>query len=236
MQLLRSLVFTTMFLVFTLLYAVFFVIASLVLPWRLRFALARFWGRVLLALLKGICGLGYTVEGAEHLPRDGRYVVLMKHSSSWETFAQAVVIPPQAWVLKRELTWIPFIGWGIRLLRGIAIDRGAGGRAVRQLIEQGTARLAEGCCVVVFPEGTRMPPGETRRYGVGGAALASEAGVPVVPVGHDSGYFWPRRGWLKKPGTIRVVIGAPIATAGRDPRDINLEAQAFIEAHSGPPA
>lgn len=236
MQLLRSLLFTSMFLVFTLLYAVFFVVACLLLPWRLRFALARFWGGVLLALLKGICGLGYSVEGSEHFPKDGRYVVLMKHSSSWETFAQAVVVPPQAWVLKRELMWIPFVGWGIRLLRGIAIDRSAGGRAVRQLIDQGKARLAEGCCVVVFPEGTRMPPGETRRYGIGGAALAGEAGVPIVPVAHNSGYFWPRRGWLKKPGTIRVVIGPPIQTAGRDPREVNEEAQAFIEAHSGPPA
>jgi 1-acyl-sn-glycerol-3-phosphate acyltransferase len=235
MQLLRSLVFTASFFVFTLLYAVFFVIASALLPLRARFALARFWGQVLLGLLKGLCGLGYTVEGAENLPATGCHVALMKHSSSWETFAQAVILPPQAWVLKRELTWIPFIGWGIRQLHGIAIDRGAGGRAVLQLIDEGRQRLAEGLWVVVFPEGTRMPPGQTRRYGVGGAALASEAGTCVVPVAHNSGYFWPRRGWLKKPGTIRVVIGKPIEAAGRDPRQINAEAQAFIEANSGPP-
>jgi 1-acyl-sn-glycerol-3-phosphate acyltransferase len=235
MQLLRSLVFTGFFLVFTLFYAVFFVIAGLVLPYRARFALARFWGRVLLAALRGMCRLGYRVEGAENLPSTGSHVVLMKHSSSWETFAQAVILPPQAWVLKRELTWIPFVGWGIRQLRAIAIDRGAGGRAVRQLIDQGRARLAEGMWVVVFPEGTRMPPGQTRRYGVGGAALASEAGTLVIPVAHNSGYFWPRRGWLKRPGSIRVVIGAPIPAAGRDPREINAQAQAFIEANSGPP-
>ena len=235
MQLLRSLLFTTLFLLFTLVYAVVFVIVAWALPWRARFALAQFWGHTLLALLKLICGLGYRVEGLENLPRDGKAcVVLMKHSSSWETFAQTVLVPPQAWVLKRELTWIPFVGWGIKLLHGIAIDRGAGGRAVRQLIDQGSARLAEGTWVLVFPEGTRMPPGETRRYGVGGAALASEAGERVVPVAHDSGWFWPRRGWLKKPGTIRVVIGPPIEAAGRDPREINAEAQAFIEAHSGP--
>ena len=235
MQLLRSLVFTGFFLVFTLVYAVFFVIACVFLPFRGRFALARFWGRVLLGVLKGSCGLGYTVEGAENLPVTGCHVALMKHSSSWETFAQAVILPPQVWVLKRELTWIPFVGWGIRQLRGIAIDRGAGGRAVRQLIDQGRQRLAEGLWIVVFPEGTRMPPGQTRRYGVGGAALASEAGTLVVPVAHNSGYFWPRRGWLKRPGSIRVVIGKPIQAAGRDPRDINAEAQAFIEANSGPP-
>jgi len=235
MQLLRSLVFTGLFLVFTLLYAVFFVIASVFMPFRARFALARFWGRALLGLLKGVCGLDYRVEGAGNLPASGCHVVLMKHSSSWETFAQAALLPPQVWVLKRELTWIPFVGWGLHQLRAIAIDRGAGGRAVRQLIDEGTKRLKEGMWVVVFPEGTRMPPGQTRRYGVGGAALASEAGTLVVPVAHNSGYFWPRRGWLKKPGTIRVVIGKPIVAAGRDPREVNAEAQAFIEANSGPP-
>ena len=119
-------------------------------------------------------------------------------------------------------------------MQAIAIDRSAGGTAVRQLIDQGKQHLQRGHWVVVFPEGTRMPAGQTRRYGVGGAALAVEAGVLVLPVAHNAGYFWARQGLLKKPGVVRVVIGPPIATAGRDPRDINAEAQAFIEAHSGP--
>ena len=233
MQLLRSLLFTSFFLLFTFLYAIFFVIACLVLPLRGRFALARAWGVVLLAVLRFTCRLDYRVEGRENLP-SGCHVALMKHSSSWETFAQAVILPPQAWVLKRELTWIPFVGWGLRQLRAIAIDRGAGGVAVRQMIEQGRERLADGMWIVVFPEGTRMPPGETRRYGVGGAAIAAETGCLIVPVAHNSGYYWPRRGWLKKPGTIRVVIGKPIVAQGRDPREINEEAQRFIEANSGP--
>jgi 1-acyl-sn-glycerol-3-phosphate acyltransferase len=139
-------------------------------------------------------------------------------------------------VLKRELTWIPFVGWGVRLLDCIAINRGAGGVAVRQLIEQGRDRLARGRWIVVFPEGTRMAPGQTRRYGVGGAAVAADTGTRIVPVAHNAGHFWPRRGLLKRPGVIRVVIGAPIDTRGRDPREINEEAQRFIEAHSGPPA
>jgi 1-acyl-sn-glycerol-3-phosphate acyltransferase len=233
MQLLRSLLFTSFFLLFTFLYAIFFVIACLVLPYRARFALARAWGIVLLAVLRLTCRLDYRIEGRENLPA-GCHVALMKHSSSWETFAQAVILPPQAWVLKRELTWIPFVGWGLRQLRAIAIDRGAGGVAVRQMIEQGRKRLADGMWIVVFPEGTRMPPGETRRYGVGGAAIAAETGCLIVPVAHNSGYYWPRRGWLKKPGTIRVVIGKPIVAQGRDPREINEEAQRFIEANSGP--
>lgn len=235
MAFLRSLAFTAFFLLFTLLYAIFFALASLFLPLRLRFALARNWARVLLGALRHLVGLDYVVEGRENLPA-GTHVALMKHSSAWETFAQAVILPPQAWVLKRELTWIPFVGWGLRQLHAIAIDRGAGGAAVRQLIEQGRRRLDEdGLWIVVFPEGTRMPPGQTRRYGVGGAAVAEATGRMVVPVAHNAGYFWPRRGLMKQPGTIRVVIGPPIATAGRDPREVNAEAQRFIEAHSGPP-
>src|SRR5690606_17542796 len=232
MQFLRSLIFTGFFLLFTFFYAIFFVVASLFLPWRGRFALARFWARTILGVARVVCGLDYRVEGAHHIPAGEACIALVKHSSSWETVAQAVLLPPQVWVLKRELTWIPFVGWGIRQLQAIAIDRGAGGSAVRQLIEQGRKRLAAGQWIVVFPEGTRMPPGETRRYGVGGAAVAAETGARIVPVAHNAGYFWPRRGLLKKRGTIRVVIGPPVETRGRDPREINEEVQRFIEAHS----
>jgi 1-acyl-sn-glycerol-3-phosphate acyltransferase len=236
MQMLRSLLFTGFFLVFTFLYAILFVSIGLFLPWRGRFAMARYWARVLLGALRLLCRLEYRVEGAANLPVGEPCIALMKHSSSWETFAQAALLPPQVWVLKRELTWIPFVGWGVRLLDCIAINRGAGGVAVRQLIEQGRERLARGQWIVVFPEGTRMAPGQTRRYGVGGAAVAADTGTRIVPVAHNAGYFWPRRGLLKRPGVIRVVIGAPIDTRGRDPREINEEAQRFIEAQSGPPA
>jgi len=235
MQLLRSIVFTVFFLLFTFCYAIFFVVVSIFLTWRGRTALARNWARTLLGACRLLCRLDYRVEGAENIPANEACIALMKHSSSWETFAQAALLPSQVWVLKRELTWIPFVGWGVRQLHCIAINRGAGGAAVRQLIEQGRDRLARGCWIVVFPEGTRMPPGETRRYGVGGAAVAVDTGARIVPVAHNAGYFWPRRGLLKKPGTIRVVIGAPIDPAGRDPREINEEVQRFIEAHSGPP-
>jgi 1-acyl-sn-glycerol-3-phosphate acyltransferase len=101
---------------------------------------------------------------------------------------------------------------------------------VSQVIEQGAQRLQEGDWVVMFPEGTRMPAGQTRRYGVSGALLASQTGKLIIPVAHNAGYFWPRRGLLKKPGTVRVVIGPPITATGRDPRDINAEAQAWIES------
>lgn len=229
MQLLRSLIFTGFFLLWTFVYGIFFSIVCPFLPFPRRFALARIWGKVLLWTLKWTCGLDYRIEGLENLPK-GNHVALWKHSSSWETVAMAVVIPRQVWVLKRELTWIPFVGWGIRLLHAIAIDRRSGHSAVSQVVKQGKQRLAEGSWIVIFPEGTRMPPGETRRYGASGALLASEAGVLIVPVAHDAGRYWPRRGLLKKPGTILVSIGPPIVAAGRDARVINEEAQTWIES------
>ena len=231
MQVVGSLVFTAFFLLWTFCYGIFFTLVTPWMPFRGRFALARVWARVILWVLRWTCRLDYSVEGREHLPA-GNHIAYIKHSSSWETVAQTLLVPPQVWVLKRELTWIPFVGWGIRLLHAIAIDRGSGSVAVRSVLEQGKARLAEGAWIVVFPEGTRVAAGETRKYGVSGALLASETGHWIVPIAHDAGYYWPRRGLIKKPGTIRVIIGPPIVAAGRNPRDINAEAQAWIEANS----
>ena len=231
MQWLGSLAFTIFLFLWTGFYAVSFVIVGLFMPFRTRFALARGWARPLLAALRLCCGLGYRIEGAERMP-SGNHIALIKHSSSWETFAQVVLVPPHVWVLKRELMWVPFLGWALWLMRAISINRGAGHAAVRSVREQGRKRLAEGEWIVIFPEGTRMAPGETRRYGISGALVAAESGRLIVPIAHDAGYYWPRRGLYKKRGTIRVVIGPPIVAAGRDPREVNAEAQQWIEAHS----
>ena len=228
MQWIASFVYTTLLFVWVLLFAVFFNIACLFVPLRTRFVLARHWANVILGGLRLICRLDYRVEGRENLPPGG-HVALWKHSSSWETFAMATECPPQVWVLKRELLWIPFVGWGIRQMHAIAIDRGSGHSAVKRVVARGKRYLADGIWVMVFPEGTRMAAGETRKYGVSGALLAREAGCLVVPIAHDAGYYWPRRGLLKKRGTITVVIGKPIDPAGRDPREVNEEAQAWIE-------
>src|SRR5688572_7975224 len=229
MQYAGSLFFTAFFLLWTLYFGIVFAVVCTFLPFPRRFTVARAWSRSLLAVLKWTCRLDYRVEGAENMPA-GAHVALWKHSSSWETFAMVAVFPRQVWVLKRELLWVPFVGWGIRLMHAIAIDRRSGHSAVSQVVEQGTQRLAEGDLVMVFPEGTRMPPGETRKYGVSGALLAAQAGRFIVPVAHDAGFYWPRRGLLKKPGTIRVVIGPPIDARGRDPRDVNEQAQRWVEA------
>ena len=136
------------------------------------YAVAIAWSRSVMRLLKVTCGLDYSVDGLEHLTADTR-IVLMKHSSAWETIAQLLIFPRQSWVLKRELLWIPIFGWVVRLLEPIAIDRRGGRVAVQQVLDQGKERLLAGRCVVIFPEGTRMPAGHTRRYGISGALLAT---------------------------------------------------------------
>jgi 1-acyl-sn-glycerol-3-phosphate acyltransferase len=228
LQFLGSLFFTAFLFLWTFFYAIPFVIACCLLPFPRRFPLVRWYARVMLWVLKWSCGLTHRIEG-EPLP-PGAHIALWKHSSSWETIAMMVVFPRQVWVLKRELLWIPVVGQGLQLMHAIAIDRKAGHSAVSQVVEQGQARLAEGDWVMVFPEGTRMQQGETRRYGVSGALLASTANVLVVPVAHDAGRYWPRRGLMKKPGVIRVVIGKPVAAAGRDVREVNAEVQEWIES------
>jgi 1-acyl-sn-glycerol-3-phosphate acyltransferase len=226
-QLLKSLVFTAWLFVGTALYAVVVLLLGW-LPGNRIYAVARSWSRSQLWVLKTLCGLDFRVEGLENVP-SGTHVSMWKHSSAWETIAQAAILPPQAWVLKRELMWIPLVGWAIHFMKPIAINRKAGAAAINQVIQQGTERLKSGLWILIFPEGTRTAIGETRRYGVSGALLASRARCKVLPIAHNAGYFWPRRGWLKKPGIIRVVIGPPIEAADRDPREINEDAKRWIE-------
>ena len=204
------------------------VLPTALLSRRVTYAAAAAWVGSVLFLLRWLCNLDHVVEGREHLPATSS-VVLVKHSSAWETLAQFKIFPRQTWVMKRELTWVPVFGWVLLALRPIAIDRKGGRTAVQQVLDQGRQRLAEGIWVVIFPEGTRVPAGETRRYGMSGALLAEAAGLPVVPVAHNAGDYWPRRSWRKRPGTIRVVIGPPIPTAGVDPRLVNERTQRWIE-------
>jgi 1-acyl-sn-glycerol-3-phosphate acyltransferase len=229
MQLLRSILFTVLFFSITALYAIA-VLATVWMPHRERCALARSWGTVLLWLVDKLCGLTYRVTGIENLP-PGAHIAMWKHSSSWETFAQAVIFPAQSWVLKREIMWIPLVGWATHFMRPIAIDRGSGVSAMKRVLAQGKNRLDNGLWVMIFPEGTRVGVNETRKYGVSGAWLAAHVGCKIIPVAHDAGKFWPRRGWVKKAGTIQVVIGPPIETVGRDPRSINSDVQTWIEAN-----
>jgi 1-acyl-sn-glycerol-3-phosphate acyltransferase len=179
-------------------------------------------------LARAILGIRWKVEGRSHLPRKPA-VILAKHQSAWETMAFQLIFPPQVHVLKRELLWIPFFGWGLALMSPIAIDRSRGIAALRRIARRGAERLAQGFWVVVFPEGTRVAPGERRAYQLGGAWLAAAAGAPVVPVAHNAGLLWRRNAFVKRPGTVTVRIGPAIESIGRDPKTINALAEAWIE-------
>lgn len=198
-------------------------------PFKWKWALARAWANYNLWAGKFFCGMEVVTEGSENLP-DEPSVALIKHTTAMETYWQIAALPPQVWVLKRELLLIPLFGWGVGMvMKPIAINRKAGGSAVKQVIEQGKDRLAQGLWISIFPEGTRVPPGETRRYGISGAAVATEFGCPVVPVAHNAGDLWPRRGLHKHAGTIRFCIGPPIDTTRQPPKETNLIAQNWIE-------
>jgi len=198
-----------------------------------RWAVAAGWGDTCLWAGNFFCGMDVSTEGTENIP-DEPCVFLIKHTTAMETYWQIAALPRSSWVLKRELLWLPVFGWALGLvMKTIAINRKAGGPAVKQVIEKGQDRIASGMSVCIFPEGTRMPPGETRRYGVSGAALAKAAGCLIVPVAHNAGDFWPKRGLRKYPGKIRFCIGPPIDAGDRPPKETNLLAQEWVENKMG---
>ncbi len=224
---LRSTLFALALCLVTPPYAVF-ALLTFPLPRMTRYRLISGWSRLVIRLARWILGIEWRVEGRENLPSRPA-VILAKHQSAWETMAFQLIFPPQVLVLKRELLWIPFFGWGLALMSPIAINRARGTRSLRTIARRGRERLAQGFWVVVFPEGTRVPPGAQREYHPGGAWLASASGAPVVPVAHNAGLLWPRNAFLKRPGTVTVRIGPPIEAADRDPKTINHLAKTWIE-------
>ena len=213
---------------------IFFSIFALILwplPFQWRYELVSQWAVFNLWLLKVICGIRYEVEGGENIP-DEPCVIMCKHQSSWETLALQALFPPQVWVLKRELLWIPFFGWGLASLKPIAIDRRAGRKALNQVIEQGRKRLDSGAWVVIFPEGTRIPSGQIGEFGMGGAFLAAKTGYSIIPVAHNAGKAWPKHGFLKYPGVIKLVIGNKIVIDENMKKvsDINKQVYQWMES------
>ena len=198
------------------------------------------WARFNICTLAWLCGVRHRVTGTENIP-SGPAIIIANHQSAWETLAFQLIFPAQSYLLKRELLWIPIFGWGLALNRPIAINRSRKIRALDTLVKEGVIRLKEGRWLVIFPEGTRRTPGEMAKFQVGGAMIAAKSGYPVVPVVHNSGVFWPKRSFLKYPGTIDVVIGPVIASRGKKARQINREAEQWIlsgqkelqGAHSG---
>ena len=223
----RSLIFLLLQFILT---PIFSTLALLTFPFPplTRYRLISSYARTMIWLLRVVCGIRHEVRGIENIPKEPS-IVLCKHQSAWETLALQVIFPPQAWVLKRELLWLPFFGWGLAMASPIAINRSNGKGAVKQLLKQGKERLTQGFCVVIFPEGTRVPYGTRGQYKMGGALLAASSGAPVIPVAHNAGRLWGRNAFYKHPGLITMSIGKPIVTQGRKAEEINAETEAWIE-------
>jgi len=209
---------------------VFAIIALLTFPFAplTRYRIITVWSRLMVAAAGVICGIRYRVRGAENIPPDP-CIILSKHQSAWETLAFQVILPPHVWVLKRELLWIPFFGWGLAMLSPIAIDRSAGARALRQTLEQGRERLRQGFSIVIFPEGTRIAPGARGTYHPGGAWLAVKTAAAVLPVAHNAGECWRRNAFLKHPGLITVSIGPALPSQNASAQELSARVARWIE-------
>ena len=225
----RSLLFTLITAVFTVFYSALCLIAWAILPVNGRYRIIQFWTLTEIWLLRVLCGIHYHVEGVGNIPKDRAGVVLCKHQSTWETFFLPQFFFPATVILKRELFWVPFFGWGMATIAPIAIDRNNQKSAMQQIIEQGKRHLQQGRWIIVYPEGTRTLPGHVGKYRSGGARLAVEAGSPVLPVAHNAGYFWPKQGFLKRPGTVQVAFGPLIETTGKTAEEVLAEAKNWIE-------
>jgi 1-acyl-sn-glycerol-3-phosphate acyltransferase len=215
----------------SLLTVVFALLALLTFPFSIwvRYRVITSWNRLIVWLARWLCGIRYELIGLENLPATPS-IIMAKHQSAWETIALPVLLPPMAIVLKRELLRIPFFGWGMAMLKPIAIDRGDGRAALKQITEQGKQRLADGLGVLIFPEGTRVAVGEMGKYNIGGAWLATHADSLVVPVAHNAGQCWPKGAFLKHAGLITVSIGPAINPQGMKADALNKAVQTWIEA------
>lgn len=198
------------------------------LPFSIRHSISVYWAKFVLFAVRICCGIDHEVEGLEHLEGIKSAVVLSKHQSAWETIAYKTFLPTQTSLLKRSLLWFPIWGWGLATLRPIAIERKNQREALRVLMEKGKQCLNEGIWVITYPEGTRTAPGTQKPFSAGGAMLAHKAGYPIVPIAHNAGTLWPRYSFLKYPGTIKVKIGPVIETHGKKPKEINAEAEAWV--------
>ncbi len=226
---LRSCLFSLLMILVTVPFS-FFCLGAQFFSRRYSLAVALAWMALIIGMLKTICHIDYKITGLENIPADRVGVVLSKHQSMWETFLLPLFFYNAAIIAKREILWIPFMGWAFTAIAPIIINRSEKASALEQIMQKGQACLAAGRWIIVYPEGTRIPYGKVGNYRSGGARVAVAAGCPVLPVAHNAGRFWPKRRFIKYPGTIEVVIGKPIETIGRQASDVTHEAKDWIEA------
>jgi 1-acyl-sn-glycerol-3-phosphate acyltransferase len=222
----RSGFFWLFFLPATMLAAIFLPVLILT-PLKFRIGLIKLWINFSLFLLRFFCNLDYEISGLENIPDNG-FIVMSKHSSTWETIVIQRFFKPMVWVVKKELTRIPFFGWGLVAMNAIALNRGTGRKAIKQLIEESRQRMEEGRILMLFPEGTRVLPGQVKPFRLGGAIVAEKTGYVILPIAHNAGEFWPRHSWIKWPGKIKMVVGEPIHPAGKSPDEIIREVGSWI--------
>jgi len=226
---LRSFLFAIGMLVLSPLFSILVILIAPFTSNVARSRVASYWAHCSLFWLKLTCNLKFEVRGRENIPNHPS-IILCKHQSAWETIALQTIFPPQIWVLKRELMYIPILGWAWWALDAIPIDRSAGREALKKLVTHGKDRLQKGLWVVIFPEGTRIAPGARGKYHIGGAWLATHTQTTVVPVAHNAGLFWRKNAFIKQPGTITVSIGKPIETVGLKTDALNQQVEDWIEA------
>ena len=232
MSAVRSTLFMVWALIWSVLVAPLVVIAALLLRGRWGYHAGKVWRLGIQWGVENLLGIRPKVIGLENMPQEP-CVILSKHQSAWETMTLQDYVPKGAYcvfVLKKELLSVPFIGWGLAAMKMISIDRKAGKDALDQVVQQGRERLQQGFYVIVFPEGTRVAPGQKKRHKAGGAYLATHVGCKVVPIAHNAGELWPRQAFLKKSGTVTVSIGPAFDASGMTENEVNQRAETWIEA------
>jgi len=204
------------------------VVALFWLPALPRYRFITLWCAMNLWAARWICGIRHRVIGMENVG-DTPKIVACKHSSTWETLFLSRLLPPLAYVAKKELLSVPFFGWGFRLASPITIDRGTGQDAMRQVAQQGRERFAQGFWIVLYPEGTRIPVRKRVRYKSGAARLAIAMQAPILPIAHNAGWLWPKGALGKRPGTVTLSIGSPIDPGTMDAAQLMHAVEAWIE-------
>ena len=236
-SIIRSLAFALFQLIVTPPYAIL-VLALWWLPALPRYRFITYWCALNLWGARVICGIRHRVIGIENVDATPK-IVACKHSSTWETLFLSRLLPPLAYVAKKELLSLPFFGWAFRLASPITIDRKAGHDAMTQIARQGRERFAHGFWIILYPEGTRIPVGKRVRYKTGTSRLAIEMRAPILPIAHNAGWLWPKGVMGKRPGTITVSIGKPIAPDAMEPAQLMQVVETWIEdevARLGKPA